>query len=882
MWNSFPCDLPPFTHLPKEPSPTELRTRLWYSSRYPYLPYILRSPFHGDLLQRLSCPVDRIELQSDKFGWYLSKTAAKDWKALENVLVLCTKQLHSFYSQNRPKVKFAPCPPPLPSKYGYFDVHATESAARAGLATSLDAFVVYLAYFSFLAALCEFEFDAMYGKSWYKLLSKEDSGVHPEWLELLVKSPIVDFERERLGVVIDVVDCGWLHFAQHLHVAGIQFWYYWGKTPQYVTVPDASIARDCPDLNHIAPLIPYIPESLKPKTFPAVVAHSGQRPEETMEQFFERRRQRDERYRCNETAERRRAREDRERSNAKRPFPGKKGPSVFKWEDVDGYRIRTPVPRRQVENQWNSRWTAREKIYNGFDNCWDCCSLFGDDDESDAMNLSPSPSPSPGPPAQPQTPHPPSPQVQFSELAVAHSSASHPDPQNLTSLSLSLTEVLSTPADRHAEPVLDDNSDDAQMEADDLYDASSKDVLAANSFQLVIFSASKAETVEDLIYYRYGFDLHDHPYSGVPASIQQVTFRDWQEVCRSVGGQRLATSGANQKPITDFLGCLLASKSPLGYVPDKFWDLDLESPLSLNELKRFIDIEARELEGTTWFLLRPIGLHPSRNTSWVLTVDAMTALECIRRQIGPHNLDIANFLVDHGITFMTLDLLPKESIPPKVGPPGTDSMSLLGRRPKGYKFNLADYAAYVTLRDAYLSGNSHARAALCVGGIVARLAREALPNSAVLAGPSEAALRGERRVLVSNKEYFCDDDISPQVMDLICGVYHVETGNRGMITNVQFCILLMMDVSDQVSFVSWFPRHNKWSSCGLNVGQWTDECESWYVKRVQDIQAGGASGLPRSQADWRDLIHLTRKAPKLVYQMNLAASSYIKECMYSY
>lgn len=71
-----------------------------------------------------------------------------------------------------------------------------------------------------------------------------------------------------------------------------------------------------------------------------------------------------------------------------------------------------------------------------------------------------------GPPAQP--PCPPSPQVQFSEPAIADSSASHP----ATSLSLSLTEVLSTPADRHAEPVLDDDSDDAQMEADDLYDAS--------------------------------------------------------------------------------------------------------------------------------------------------------------------------------------------------------------------------------------------------------------------------------------------------------------------------------------------------------------------------------------------------------------------------
>jgi len=210
---------------------------------------------------------------------------------------------------------------------------------------------------------------------------------------------------------------------------------------------------------------------------------------------------------------------------------------------------------------------------------------------------------------------------------------------------------------------------------------------------------------------------------------------------------------------------------------------------------RFIDIEAHELEGTTWIFLRPINLHPSCNTSLVLTVDAITALEYIHYYIGPHNLDIANFLVNHGIPFITLDLLPKASILPKVHPSHTDSAtSLLEHRLNGYKFNLADYAAYVTLHDAYLSANSHSHAALCMGGIVACLAHKALPNSAVLAGPSEVALKSERRVLVSNKEYFCDDDISLQVMDLICGVYHAETGNKGKIPNVQFCILLMKNV----------------------------------------------------------------------------------------
>ncbi len=91
------------------------------------------------------------------------------------------------------------------------------------------------------------------------------------------------------------------------------------------------------------------------------------------------------------------------------------------------------------------------------------------------------------------------PQVQPSELAITDSSANHPAPQNSTSLSLSLKRALSTPADQHAELVLDDKSDEAQMEADDLYGVLSKNVLAANTFQLVIFSASKAETVDDLI-----------------------------------------------------------------------------------------------------------------------------------------------------------------------------------------------------------------------------------------------------------------------------------------------------------------------------------------------------------------------------------------------
>ena len=159
----------------------------------------------------------------------------------------------------------------------------------------------------------------------------------------------------------------------------------------------------------------------------------------------------------------------------------------------------------------------------------------------------------------------------------------------------------------------------------------------------------------------------------------------------------------------------------------------------------------------------------------MLAVDAMTALECIRCGLGPHSLDIANYFIDHGIPFSTLSYLQPSS--PKRDP--QPIRGLLGRRPKDYTFNLADYAAYTTIWDSYLRSHPNAHAALCAGGIIARLAREEMSNVAVLSGPSEATLNGEQTVRTSGNDRFCDDGISPEVMDLVCGVYEVETGQGG-------------------------------------------------------------------------------------------------------
>ena len=111
--------------------------------------------------------------------------------------------------------------------------------------------------------------------------------------------------------------------------------------------------------------------------------------------------------------------------------------------------------------------------------------------------------------------------------------------------------VLATPADRDVLPQEDEITKDKEPE--DLFEASLKDVLAANVFHRVTFTSLLAQTVDDLVYYRFGLSLNEHPYSGVPSTITPVAFRSFQEVVRAVGGQHMQFLGTNKQVITDLV-----------------------------------------------------------------------------------------------------------------------------------------------------------------------------------------------------------------------------------------------------------------------------------------------------------------------------------------
>jgi hypothetical protein len=317
----------------------------------------------------------------------------------------------------------------------------------------------------------------------------------------------------------------------------------------------------------------------------------------------------------------------------------------------------------------------------------------------------------------------------------------------------------------------DENDDDMYVD-EDPYDASRQ---VAYSLVPLDLEQVPVTTLDDLLYYRYGFSLSESPYSGIPASVKATrNLRSWTEVCRAVGGQHLESSPVVDKnAIQDFLSILAGCVDPYKDVPGKYWDLSPLGQNSIVDLTRvFISIEEKQFTNGTQYIIHPRLLHPSRNTPWLLSVDPMTALECIRRGLGPHTIDIANFLISRGVHFRALQHIPNS--PNSEQPPVRPQRQYLGHRSVDYQFDLADFAGYEELRDCFLRSQSHGPLALREGGIIARLAREVLTNSSALSGPTSEALSGQRARFVCNDQIYVDDEFLESELGLICGTYVLD------------------------------------------------------------------------------------------------------------
>ncbi|KAF8184603.1 hypothetical protein K438DRAFT_1598341, partial [Mycena galopus ATCC 62051] len=158
---------------------------------------------------------------------------------------------------------------------------------------------------------------------------------------------------------------------------------------------------------------------------------------------------------------------------------------------------------------------------------------------------------------------------------------------------------------------------------------------------------------------------------------------------------------------------------------------------------------------------------------YVLLESATTALEIVRQGWGPSLAAVIEKLLGRNIQFLVC--FRSQTIqrsPPSI----RRQYSGLGFRPKDYHPTVADYQSYVSIREQFLL-SPRGRAAKTYGGIVGRLACTTVADEEVLRGPTDDADMDGLCLWDGQSNYaYCDDYLTEEEIDLICGVYHISTG----------------------------------------------------------------------------------------------------------
>ena len=166
-------------------------------------------------------------------------------------------------------------------------------------------------------------------------------------------------------------------------------------------------------------------------------------------------------------------------------------------------------------------------------------------------------------------------------------------------------------------------------------------------------------------------------------------------------------------------------------------------------------------------------LCTSANGHYTIFIDDPVAvMHIICQQWGPHVSDIASELVAASIPFSTRVL--DSAVPTR---PIKFHVSALGYLPFDCLLSAIDYTAYLDRRDSFLHC-LYSRAALMKGGIIGRLAQEALGehgDMVIRHGPSDDVLQMGTAIQLGGN-YFWDDNLVENEEPFICGVYKISTG----------------------------------------------------------------------------------------------------------
>ncbi|KAL0062093.1 hypothetical protein AAF712_011020 [Marasmius tenuissimus] len=241
--------------------------------------------------------------------------------------------------------------------------------------------------------------------------------------------------------------------------------------------------------------------------------NSGQLPGETWQQFFTRRDER--RTGRKESPLQRQTRVNREKEAVAKRCPGKKGPSIWYWRQRGPHRVRTLLTRRQHEDHWNF-YGRDQKRFDGWSNCWDICSEFGEFDSENDDDFDDTP-------------------------AIVPLTDENPTPDNapaLVAFSADVPKSNDNPPSKPAPPKDRDLVEDGELEEEtlsiELNDSSGAlgVLVSAKDYGITYRVEDLGMAVETVAYERYGF-------TGEPVDLGPADERmDWVSTLRLLGNER--------------------------------------------------------------------------------------------------------------------------------------------------------------------------------------------------------------------------------------------------------------------------------------------------------------------------------------------------------
>ena len=347
---------------------------------------------------------------------------------------------------------------------------------------------------------------------------------------------------------------------------------------------------------------------------------------------------------------------------------------------------------------------------------------------------------------------------------------------------------------------------------------------------------------------RYGFDVHRRPF-WTPnlhgPKVADVNVAKGRLLCQSAPHPILLA------PAIENFCNVLANQGVRVHNLSSAWDLQklqLEIPGLRLSLGSYVNDDRMYVVSPTTAV----------QGSWNICLHNPTTVLQIYRNRWASLDTIVQELAFRGIPFNTG--VPDPS--PKVIEKRYESKGL-GLRAVGYSPRSSDYNAYVAARTDVL--RSHlGRAALLHGGLISRLARDTVGVSDILSGPepSTSVMLGS----VGGVK-LVDDELSDYLLDVISGVYYVETASDASI----------------YQHLSWWPKDGVWHGSGYFSEQWSADAEDWYQNRLKSIERGTAklynstewkSSLRRYKSHTRALLSLNDQLSESVIEGRLSYASF--------